>query len=185
MAASFPSGLQFAIADLDGDRKPDLALVEVESQRLAKTDYSIRLQLSAGTASTIGINAPHGGLRVAARDVNGDHSIDLVLTSNLDARFIAVLLNDGHGNFSEAAPGAYLNLEEEVSVLLTGPAATVTDEAALAFPRSLFGGEAVCGCKCQTLLSSGSLPFARDWNVRRKVAHSRLGRSPPVFAAFS
>lgn len=99
-------GVQFAIADLDGDRRPDLA--SVEEERLANsTKYAIRLQFGAGVDAYIGVNGPLGGVRLTIRDVNGDDSLDLVLTSVIDRRVIQVLLNDGHGNFSPAEPGAY------------------------------------------------------------------------------
>jgi hypothetical protein len=185
MIQSLPLGAQFVIADLDGDRNPDIALVEMASPSSAKTNYSIRLQFSAGTESTIGVNAPVGGLRVAARDVNGDDNVDLILTSNLDAHFIEVLLNDGHGNFSVAAPGAYANLEDESHVLLNGPAGPVADQTTLASLRSSLGEEGVPGYDCHTVHSSDSLSLKKDQTAPRQVAHARLGRSPPLLVALS
>ncbi len=52
---------RFVFADLDGDRKPDLALVETQSGRAANTSYSIHIKLSAGAESAIGLNGPIGG----------------------------------------------------------------------------------------------------------------------------
>ena len=95
-------GMAFAIADLDGDRKPDLASVEVEREQASSTRYAIRLQFSEGADSYIGVKGPLGGLRLAIRDVNGDDSLDLILTSVLDRRVVQVLLNDGHGKFAPA-----------------------------------------------------------------------------------
>lgn len=100
------AGLQFAIADLDGDRGPDMASVEMEKQQASWASYAIRLQFNAGADSYIGVKGPLGGVRLAVRDVNGDDSLDLVLTSVVDRRVIQVLLNDGHGNFSPAEPDA-------------------------------------------------------------------------------
>ncbi len=180
-----PAGAQFVIADLDGDRKPDLALVEMGSPRSAKTNYSIRLQFSAGAESAIGINAPFGGLRVAARDVNGDDNIDLIVTSNLDARVIAILLNDGHGNFSVAAPGAYPELENESQALLNRPAGPVADQTTLVSLRSSFSEEGAPVYDCRTVLSSDSLPLTKNQTALPRVARSRSGRSPPVLVALS
>jgi hypothetical protein len=98
------AGMQFAIADLDGDRKPDMASVEVETQQASWTSYAIRLRFGAGAGAYIGVKGPLGGVRLAVRDVNGDDRLDLVLTSAIDRRIVQVLLNDGHGNFSPAEP---------------------------------------------------------------------------------
>jgi hypothetical protein len=47
-----------------------------------------------------------GGLQIASRDVNGDHALDLVLTTRF-GQPVAILLNDGHGTFSRVEPGAF------------------------------------------------------------------------------
>jgi hypothetical protein len=126
---------RFVFADLDGDQKPDLALVEMQSQSSQAANYSIRLQFSRGMESAIGVRAPYGGLRVAARDVNGDDNLDLVLTSTLDANFIEVLLNDGHGNFSLASRGA-VEKEGQNENALKGPVGARVDQASLALVRN-------------------------------------------------
>jgi hypothetical protein len=176
-----PAGPQFVIADLDGDRKPDLAFVELGNARSPNANYSIRLQFGAGAEAAIGVNAPLGGLQVAARDVNGDDSLDLILTSNVDGSFIEVLLNDGHGNFSAAAPGAYPELENESHVFLDGPAGPVTDRTTLASLRSSFGEEGAPSCDCHAVLTAASLVLTNDLTVQRRPARSRPSRAPPVF----
>lgn len=100
-------GIRFAFADLDGDREPDLAFIEVEQQEGALKRYSIRLRFGSGRESRIGVAIRSGGLSLAARDVNGDDKVDLIVSSDLEARVIEVLLNDGHGAFSIAEPGIY------------------------------------------------------------------------------
>jgi len=62
-AGGFARG--FAIADFDGDQKPGLATVQIERDPAGGTRYSIRLQLSAGEESAIGITGPQGGLGVS------------------------------------------------------------------------------------------------------------------------
>jgi hypothetical protein len=101
------SGPRFAIADLDGDRRPDLAYVETGRSDVSLTDYWIRLQVTAGQGQRILVVAPTGGLQIVARDVNGDHALDLVLTSAWLKRPVAILLNDGHGVFSQVDPSAF------------------------------------------------------------------------------
>ncbi|MGO9310030.1 MAG: FG-GAP repeat domain-containing protein [Spirochaetia bacterium] len=83
---------RFAIADFDGDRKPDVATVQVVREAALDSFYSIRLQLSTGEESAIGITGPQGGLELVARDVNGDDVIDLVVTTAMGSRFVAVLI---------------------------------------------------------------------------------------------
>jgi hypothetical protein len=100
-------GLKFAIADLDGDRRPDLAYVETGRSDVSLTDYWIRLQVTAGQGQRILVVAPTGGLQIVARDVNGDNALDLVLTSAWLNQPVAILLNDGHGIFSQADPAAF------------------------------------------------------------------------------
>src|SRR5208337_2491052 len=95
-AGGFAPG--FAIADFDGDQKPDLATVQVERDAAGGTRYSIRLQLSAGEESAIGITGPQGGLELVARDVNGDDVSDLVVTTAMGSHFVAVLINTDTGN---------------------------------------------------------------------------------------
>src|SRR5271169_2850085 len=98
----------FAIADFDGDQKPDLATVEVQKSSSSRTTlYSIRFQLTAGIAQVFGVTAPSGGLQIVARDVNGDNSLDVLVTSVLQHEQVAVLLNDGHGKFRLADPSEF------------------------------------------------------------------------------
>jgi hypothetical protein len=130
--------MQFAIADFDGDRKPDMASVEVEKQQAGSTNYAIRLQFAAGTDSYIGVKGPLGGLRVAVRDVNGDDSLDLVLTSVVNPRVIQVLLNDGHGNFAASGAESFVSVESDARLALCEQAAVPSDRLVLASARSSF-----------------------------------------------
>jgi hypothetical protein len=97
------STLPITIADFDGDHRPDVASVQGHQNRTASTeDYWIGLRLSATGKKYIRFTAPKGGLLVEARDVNGDNAVDLVLATAWLDRPVAVLLNDGHGNFSRS-----------------------------------------------------------------------------------
>lgn len=100
-------GAQIAIADFDGDRYPDSASVQAVASDGWQTNYSIRLRLTAAGHQSIQILGPAGGLEIVARDVNGDHAVDLVLTAAWLKQPVAILLNDGHGNFSRVDPAAY------------------------------------------------------------------------------
>ena len=62
----------FAIADFDGDRKPDLATVEVQKGNSSSTSqYSIRLQLTAGGVLSMALEA---GLKI--NDFDGEREPD-------------------------------------------------------------------------------------------------------------
>jgi hypothetical protein len=97
----------FAFSDFDGDRRPDLAVVQAGRSDLSLTDYWVQFHLTAVGLHSIRVVAPTGGLQIAARDVNGDHVPDLVLTTSWRKLPVAILLNDGHGSFSLADPAAY------------------------------------------------------------------------------
>jgi len=106
-ARSLGPNLSFSVADFDGDSRPDLASVQYGTSDSPRAAYLIQLQLSAAGQQSFQIIAPVGGLQIVARDVNGDHALDLVLTSAWLGRPVAILLNDGHGNFSRVEPEAY------------------------------------------------------------------------------
>jgi len=104
---SFGSRLPFAAADLDGDQRPDLANVETDGHVAGEVDYQIQLKLSSTGNRSFEVRGPSGGLAIEARDVNGDNAVDLVVSSAYFGRPVAVLLNDGHGSFSQAEPSDF------------------------------------------------------------------------------
>lgn len=95
---------QFAIDDFDGDLRPDIASIQSSPSDFFHTDYWIQLQLSASGRQSIRVVGPAGGLTIEARDVNGDHAVDLVLSTAWRRLPVAILLNDGHGRFSRVEP---------------------------------------------------------------------------------
>jgi hypothetical protein len=100
-------GLPFAVADFDGDHRPDLVGVQGGQSGVSRTNYSIQLQLSASGRQTISIVAPAGGLQIAARDVNGDQIPDLILSTTWFRQPVAIFINDGHGTFTQVALTAF------------------------------------------------------------------------------
>jgi hypothetical protein len=171
---------RFAIADFDGDRKPDLATVQVVREEALDSFYSIRLQLSAGEESAIGIAGPRGGLELVALDVNGDDAIDLVVTTAMDSHFVAVLLNDGHGKFTLAKAGAFPNIENEQGIHLVGAQYPAEECAALQFTCSTFGIEALDDSGTG-IEQKSKFPLATDYKANLPgVRAGKPGRSPPV-----
>jgi len=171
---------RFAIADFDGDRKPDLAIVQVVREAAMDSFYSIRLQLSTGEESAIDIAGPQGGLRISPRDVNGDDAIDLVVTTAMDSHFVAVLLNDGHGKFTLAKAGAFPGIESEKGMRLDAAQVPAEECAALQLTRSTFGIEAPHDAGTG-LEHKSKFPLATDGNANLPgVRPGKSGRSPPV-----
>jgi hypothetical protein len=98
---------RFVIADFDGDVLPDFASIRGDLNSSGGVNYWIQLQLSGTGQQSIHLVGPAGGLSIESRDVNGDHIPDLLLATEWSGRPVAILLNDGHGNFSRVAPDKF------------------------------------------------------------------------------
>jgi hypothetical protein len=171
-------GPQFAIADFDGDLRPDIASVQVGSNGSGSTDYWIQLQLSAGGRQFIRVVAPTGGLLIEARDVNGDHAVDLVLATAWFRQPVAIFLNDGHGNFSRVEPAVFPAAFSE-SAANWASAFDQAAEAAGLPPRSRTG---ICP-EARALPSvrshTDSIPRSSAGFLLDSFLVSHAGRAPP------
>jgi hypothetical protein len=181
--SSAGSGLtapHFAIGDFDGDRKPDLATVQVDpyTQRVAR--YSIHLQLSLGPSAAIGLTAPFGGLLLSAKDVNGDSRLDLVVTTALDHQVVAVLVNDGHGNFTVAQQGAFPELTAEGHCRLDAPDIPFPGPSSLLQSRCPLGEEGEDAAGFDSPAAAERFHFAERQNSPRWLVGTTSGRSPPA-----
>ena len=170
---------QFAIADFDGDRKPDVATVEIVREAALDSYYSIRLRLSAGEDSAIGIAGPQGGLELVARDVNGDDVMDLVVTTAMGSRFVAILINDGHGKFTLAKAGAFPSIESDEGVRLVAAQEPAEECAALQLTRGTFGIETLCDSGTGPEQRSKFPPLSECNANLPDVWRGKSGRSPP------
>jgi hypothetical protein len=138
--ASLPKlSSQFAIADFDGDSRPDLASVQAGPSGPSDTRYWILFRLSTGLPQAVGVTAPSGGLQLASRDVNGDSFLDVVVTTAWTNRPVAVLLNDGRGNFTRSDPSAFQGAFWTSDTSWTSTTDEMSDAAAALLPRHASG----------------------------------------------
>ena len=102
--AKTPFSSGWAVGDLDGDSEADLARAEIVRLSTNDGQYRINLDLSkSGTRFSFDVHlARTVGLNIDTRDVDGDHDLDLVITSGMLHRPVGLWLNDGEGHFSEA-----------------------------------------------------------------------------------
>jgi len=104
------NSLGWAFADFDGDNQPDLATTRMQG----RDRYSLQLDSARGgkkdcTAKGAFPALPSSilGLHLTPRDVDGDHDLDIVITSGLSYQPVAVWINDGTGQFEEGDLAAY------------------------------------------------------------------------------
>jgi len=172
----------FAIADFDGDQRPDLATVRAERTSQPFTCYSIHLKFSGSPDSALNLIAPGGGLEILARDVNGDALTDLVVITATDSRLVAVLVNDGHGKFTVAKPGAFPEIQQQSDCGVSTQNIFVADQSTLPPGRGNFGGE-VFGCGFYSAPDNQDQAFcAAPFPASQVFLRFHFGRSPPSFA---
>jgi len=180
-SSSRQASLPFAIADFDGDNRPDLARVQVGQSNASLTRYWIDFQLSGGgLRQAIGVTAPTGGLRLASRDVNGDTFPDVVVTTAWLRDPVAVLLNDGHGNFTLRDPGGFPATIWESQQICLANSVQVRDSAAAMFSRIFSASCVTHRCSDAPQTENERLAFNSCRDPHFSLAISLFGRAPPA-----
>ena len=175
---SLGPGPQFAIADFDGDVRPDLASIQAGSNSTGTTDYWIQLQLTSAGRQSFRLVAPAGGLQIEARDVNGDHAIDLVLATAWFNQPVAVFLNNGHGSFSRVEPAAFPGAFSE-SKTNWGSASNQAIDAVGIPPQSRAGARSEARGLLHGRSPTSSIPPSSSGFVVSPLLISHAGRAPP------
>jgi hypothetical protein len=169
----------FAIADFDGDSRPDLATVNVVQSSARNTRYWIAFHLSGRSSQTLGITAPTGGLQIASRDVNGDSFPDVIVTTAWTNKPVAILLNDGLGNFTSSNPSEFRSAFTTSGTSWTLAGNEIRDATALLLERYVPGD---CRAKCGFLSPDEMLrrfvPMPSSGPGLRSIAPF-IGRAPP------
>jgi hypothetical protein len=173
------AGPQFAIADLDGDLRPDSASIQADANILGGTSYRIQLRLSGAGQQTVQLVGPAGGLRIEARDVNGDDAVDLVLSTAWLGRPVAILLNDGQGRFSRVEPAAFPGAFSGSKTSSVSGTSLAMDAVGLPSQSS---GDIDGGKKQSThdRLVAKSASLCKTSFARELFFVSHAGRAPPV-----
>jgi hypothetical protein len=171
---------QFAIADFDGDQKADLATVQVGTGSSRQSRYWIRFELTSGNRQMFGVTGPVGGLQISPRDVNGDHALDLVVSTVWLNQTIAILLNDGHGNFTLADPGAFPEVLSSPQAKCSSKTAQTHENAAIPSSRSSAN---LCAVRAQTYGAEDSPELMPLSTLRFRTRQPEIGfagRAPPL-----
>jgi hypothetical protein len=174
------AGASFAIADFDGDSLPDFATVQPGLATASRTDYWIHFNFSLGSESSFAVSAPAGGLQIASRDVNGDSFPDLIISTRIANEPVAVLLNDGRGNFHFADTRAFgAGIWEARSAWQADVTGRDDHESAIA--GTGWAGADCSARKCGELAPTlGNLWIASEKNHGFVVPHEVRGRAPPA-----
>jgi hypothetical protein len=181
--AAHPAAAQafahFAIADFDGDKHPDLATVNIGQSTARNTRYWIAFHLSGRSSQTVGITAPAGGLRITSQDVNGDNFPDVIVTTAWTNKPVAILLNDGFGNFTSSSPAEFQSAFTTSGTSWTLAEDEIRDATALPLVRNGLGDYHEEGA---SLSAGGTIglvfPFPRRLSLLASIAPF-IGRAPP------
>ena len=179
-SAAAARGASFAIADFDGDALPDFARVQSGATMALRTNYSIQFDFSLGNTRSFAVLAPAGGLQLALRDVNGDSFLDLIVSTELANEPVAVLLNDGRGNFSLQDARAFSATIWQTQMAWSVAAVYCGDPEAALAGSGWVDGLCAAGMRPESLRATAKVfIFGEELNcfvVPREIR----GRAPPV-----
>jgi hypothetical protein len=166
------------IGDFDGDQRPDFVTADIGQRGASHTVYKIAIELSSGVRSTLDIAAPDGGLQLTSRDVNGDDQLDVIVTTAWTQRPVAVLLNDGQGNFKQLSPEQFPGAFPDSNSSVVSTNGEIRDSLAALPSRYDAGVYKPVASLDSPYLARLQIPDSRlDSPVSRSSLY--LGRAPP------
>ena len=172
--------MYFAIADFDGDLQPDVATIRVAHDLPRAAEYFLELRLSSGARPSIDLLGPVGGLQVTSQDVNGDKIADLVVTSPMDAEFVAILVNDGKGNFRKAERSEYPEVGKRPEAQLVARESIAEPQLALGQNSGPESGEATRARWGRTPENRSQILPEPSISLRTFLASAAASRAPPL-----
>lgn len=171
--------VHLAVADFDGDWKPDVAFIEISKVGRVHADYDIHFEFSTAKRVSLRVNALPGELRIAARDINSDDLPDVVVTSAATEHVVAVFLNQGHGTFSQAESNLYPGIPRESGTFLRDPDSSLSDRFTELSVRPSFDGDRVTRGVDVAAAIFDSVKIGDAWILSLAVRQTSRGRSPP------
>lgn len=110
-----------AIADLDGDHKPDGAILLKSRWLGPQQNLSIQLHFTDRPNTELTFQSDSQALTVTAWDIDHDGDIDLVVEETFSHKPISVWINEGHGDFHEGRVQDYPSLAATGSTQIQAP----------------------------------------------------------------
>lgn len=173
---------QFTIEDFDGDNRPDIATVQEGRSGAVDRYYRIKFQLSSGGSQNIDLTAPMGGLDLNSRDVNGDDFLDVVVTTAGTDRPVAILLNNGAGNFTRSDPSEFPGAFHKSYKFWSGLTKEMREASPAFFSRFSFSDVEASNATFTRPVEISVLAGRSDHFQTRDVEVSCLGRAPPLLS---
>jgi hypothetical protein len=173
---------QFTIEDFDGDNRPDIATVQEGRSGAVDRYYRIKFQLSSGGSQNIDLTAPMGGLDLNSRDVNGDDFLDVVVTTAGTNRPVAILLNNGAGNFTASDPSEFPGAFHKSYKFWSGLTEELREASPAFLSRFSFSDVEASNATFTRPVEISVLAGRSDHFQTRDVEVSYLGRAPPILS---
>jgi hypothetical protein len=174
------AGANFAIADFDGDALPDFATVQPGRMMASRTSYWIQFNFSLGNHRSFEVSAPPGGLQIASRDVNGDSFLDLIVSTRIANEPVAVLLNDGRGNFHLADRESFAAAIWRTLEQWRAGAACWDDDASAIACAGWAAGICAAGAAAELQPATARVAMVVEQADYLVLHHEDRGRAPPV-----
>jgi hypothetical protein len=107
-----PFHQNLAAADLDGDNKPDGAVL-IESGWLAHSSLrTIELHFSGRANTNLSFESNQDELAISVQDVNRDGAADIIVEQAISHKRIQIWLNDGRGTFRKVNTEDYPSVDK-------------------------------------------------------------------------